>query len=119
MKRVLGFVMVLALFAAPAFASESSENVDLAASVKVGSTQIPAGKYKVTWTGSGASVQVTLAQKGKAPVTVPATVVAEKHVLSAVSTVKQDGAVVLESIELPNVSLVFGTAPTAGQQPSR
>ena len=32
--------------------------------MKVGSTNVPAGDYKVTWTGSGDNAQVTLT-KGK------------------------------------------------------
>jgi hypothetical protein len=32
-----------------------------------------------------------------------------------VSTVKQGGTDVLETIDLQNVTLVFGTAPTSGQ----
>jgi hypothetical protein len=115
MKRLSGFGLLLVLFAAPAFASQNSATVDLTDSTKVGSTVLSAGSYKVTWTGSGSTVQVTLVQKGKTPVTVPATVVPEKNRLSSVTTSGQGDVVILQSIQLPSVSLVLATAPTTGQ----
>lgn len=115
MKRLSGLGLLLVLFAAPAFASQNSSTVDLTDSIKVGSTLLPSGSYKVTWTGSGSAVQVTLAQKGLASVTVPATVVTEKHRLSSVTTSSQGNVLIMQSIQLPNVSLVLATAPTTGQ----
>jgi hypothetical protein len=115
MKRFCGFALLLVLFSVPAFASRNSQTVNLTENVKVGSTQIPAGDYKVTWTGSGSNAQVTLAQGGKAFVTVPAKVVEEKHNLSGFTINTKDGADVLETIELSNVSLVLEGAPTSGQ----
>src|ERR1700691_4215159 len=82
MKRFIGFAWLLVLFSVPAFAARNSQTVNLSENVKVGSTQIPAGNYKVTWTGSGSDAQVTLAQGGKTFVTAPAKVVEEKHNLT-------------------------------------
>jgi hypothetical protein len=115
MKRLSGFGLMLVLLAAPAFASQNSQTVDLTDSTKVGSTLLSAGSYKVTWTGSGSAVQVTLAQKGKTPVIVPATVVTEKHDLPSVTTSAQGNFLVLQSIQLSKVSLVLSSAPTASQ----
>jgi hypothetical protein len=115
MKRFLGFALILAMFAAPAFASKNSQTVSLPGTVKVGSTQLPAGDYKVTWTGSGPSVQVTLGQHGKAIVTVPATVVEEKHGYNAVTIDTQGGVDVLQTIQLNSISLVLEAAPHSGQ----
>jgi len=115
MKRFFGFALLLVLFSVPAFAARNSQTVNLSENVKVGSTQIPAGTYKVTWTGSGSDAQVTLAQGGKTFVTVPAKVVEEKHNLSGFTVNTRDGVGVLETIELNNVSLVLEGSPTSGQ----
>jgi hypothetical protein len=115
MKRFIGFASLLVLFSVPAFAARNSQTVTLSESVKVGSTQVPAGDYKVTWTGSGSTAQVTLAHNGKTLVTVPARVVEEKHNATGFTTTARDGPTVLESFELNNCSLVLEGVPSSGQ----
>jgi len=115
MQRFIGFAILLVLSSVPALAVKNSQNVSLAETVKVGTTQIPAGDYKVTWTGSGSSAQVTLAHGGKTLVTVPAKVVEEKNNHTGITTNTVGGVNVLESIELNNLSLVLEGAPTSGQ----
>ena len=78
MKRLFGYALMLTLAAAPAFAAKNSQSLNLASPVKVGTTELPAGDVKVTWTGTGENVQVTIAQNGKT-LTVPAKLVEEKH----------------------------------------
>ena len=78
MKRLFGYALMLALTAAPALAAKNSQSLNFASPVKVGTTEIPAGDVKVTWTGTGDNVQVTLAENGKT-LTIPAKVVDEKH----------------------------------------
>jgi hypothetical protein len=114
MKRFFGFALILALFSIPALASKS-ETVTLPGTVKVGSTQLPAGDYKASWTGTGSSVQVTLTRNGKTVVTVPAKLVEEKHNLNGVTTNTQGGVDFLQTIQLNHVSLVLENAPTTGQ----
>lgn len=114
MKRVFGYALVLALAAAPAFAAKNSQSVTLADAVKVGSTQIPAGDVKVTWTGTGDNVQVTLVENGKT-VTVPAKLVQEKHDHKGYVVNRASGAEQLESIQLSNVSLQFESPTASGQ----
>lgn len=107
MKRLFGFLFVCTLVAVPALAAKNSQTVTLPAAVQVGSTVLPAGDYKVTWTGSANSAQVTLAKKGVTPVTVPAKVVEQKNNHSGVSTSTEGGKEVLQTILLNNVSLVL------------
>ena len=78
MKRLSAYALMLALAAAPAFAAKNSTSLNFASPVKVGTTEIPAGDCKVTWTGTGDNVQVTIAENGKT-LTVPAKMVEEKH----------------------------------------
>ena len=107
MKRFLGFMFVCTLLAVPAFAAKNSQTVNIPSAVQVGSTTLPAGEYKVTWTGSGATGQGTLAKKGITPVTVPAQVVEQKNSHSGVSINTEGGKGVLKAILLSNVSLSF------------
>jgi curli biogenesis system outer membrane secretion channel CsgG len=107
MKRLFGYIIVCALLAVPAFAAKNSQTVTIPTAVQVGSTALPAGDYKVSWTGSADSAQVTLAKKGVAPVTVPAKVVEQKNDHSGVSTGTQEGKQVLQTILLSDVKLVL------------
>jgi hypothetical protein len=115
MKSYFGFALILAMLSVPAFAAKNSKTVTLGEKVKIGSTELPAGSYKVTWTGSGTDVQVTLARGDKTVATVPAKVVEEKHTMSGVTTSTQSGVDVLQAIQLDSVSLVFQTPTASGQ----
>jgi len=107
MKRIFGFVLALTFLSIPAFAASNSQTVSLPTAVQVGSTQLPAGDYKVTWTGTGDGVQVTLAKKGVQPVTVSAKVVEQKHDHTGVTTNAIGGKDVLTVIFLSKVSVVL------------
>jgi len=115
MKRFFGFALLLALFTAPAFASKNSQSVNIPSDVKVGSTQLLAGDYRVTWTGSGSDVQVILAKDGKTLVTVPARVVTEKSDHNGITTNSQGGVDLLQAIQLHKITLVFAGASASGQ----
>jgi hypothetical protein len=115
MKRFFGFALMLAMVAAPAFgSSKKSPTVTIPTTVQVGSTKVPAGDYKLTWTGSGSNVQATLTQNQKAVVTFSAKVIDEKSA-PGVETNTQGGADVLNIIHLSNVSLELEGAPSSGQ----
>ena len=115
MKRFLSYAMVAALVSVPAFAAKNSQSITLPETVKVGSAQLAAGDCKVSWTGTGDSVQVTFEQRGKAPVTVAAKLITEKHNNNGVLTNSQGGVDLLESIQLSNVSLVLQPSQVSGQ----
>ncbi|MGA7108385.1 MAG: hypothetical protein WBV28_04950 [Terracidiphilus sp.] len=115
MKRFFGFALMLVLLSVPAFAAKNSQNVSITDPIKVGSTQLPAGDYKVSWTGTGSSVQVTIEEKGKASVTVPAKIVEAKNGHVALLTNSVGGANVLETIQLNNLSIIFAGATASGE----
>jgi hypothetical protein len=112
MKRILGFASVLVLACAPAFAGSDSQSVTIAAPVKVGATQLPAGTYKVTYTGAGSDVLVTLSKNGKAVASSPAKVVAERNQYSGVSTQTVGGVQILQEIQLSAVDLILADNAT-------
>lgn len=114
MKRFFGYALLLTLAAAPAFAAKNSQSLNFAQPVQVGSTEIPAGDVKVTWTGTGDTVQVTISESGKS-VTVPAKLVAEKNDHKAYVVNQAGGTAQLETLEFNNVSLKFESPAVSGQ----
>jgi uncharacterized protein YdeI (BOF family) len=114
MKRFVGYAAVLALVSTPAFAAKNSENITFSQPVTVGTTQLPAAEYKVTWNETGSHAQVTLTH-GKSVVTLPAKVVEQKNGQNSVQTNTKDGANILEGINLSKVSVVFTSSPSSGQ----
>ena len=117
MKRLLYSAAVLALVSIPAFAAKNQQTVSFSEAVTVGSTQLPAGDYKVTWTGTGSNVQVTLVQKDAhaAPTVITATAVEGQNGPTGF-TVERVGSVnQLQAIQAGKTSLVFASSPAQGQ----
>jgi hypothetical protein len=115
MKRLFGYALILASLSIPAFAAKNSQDLTISAPVKVGATVLPAGDYKITWTATGSDAQVTFAQRGKNPVTVPAKATEEKNGHVALTTNAVDGTNVLESIQLNNLTLKIAGATASGE----
>lgn len=118
MKRLLFSAAILALVSVPAFAARNEKTVTFADAVNVGSTQLPAGDYKVTWTGTGSNVQVTLVEKNKfhaTPTTVTAKAVESPADHTGFTVDRQGNANVLQTLELGKTTLVFGNASSNGQ----
>lgn len=114
MKRLFGYALMLTLIAAPAFAAKNSQSVNFASPVKLGTTNLPAGDYKVTWNGTGDNVQVTIAENGKT-LTVPAKLVAEKHSHKGYVVTRQSGVDQLQTIQLSDISLQFENETASGR----
>jgi hypothetical protein len=113
-KRFIGFAAMLALVSAPAFAAKNSEKINIQHTVTVGTTQLPAAEYKVTWNETSSNAQVTLTN-GKTVVTLPAKVVEEKHATSSFRTDNKGGASTLLGFDLRNVTVEFTSSPNSGQ----
>ena len=115
MKRFFLSALIVALSSIPALAASNSQSVTFANTVKVGATELPAGDYKISWAGTGSSVQVTIEKKGTVPVTLQAKLVEQKHDRSSITTDTRGGSNILESIQLNRVSLVVEGPQAAGQ----
>jgi hypothetical protein len=116
MKRIAGIASVLLLLAAPVFgAGNKPQTVVIPENVQVGATQVPAGTYKLAWTGAGQDVQATLTQGKKTIVTFAAKAVASKNNAPGVDIDTKVGGSKLKVILLDNVSLRVESAqpPTA------
>ena len=114
MKRIFTLAIMLALVSIPSFAAKNSENLTLSDKVTVGSTQLPPASYKVTWTGTGSDVQVTISNS-KTSVTVPAKLAETKNGNSSILTDSKSGANVVQAIYLNKVTLTLANTPASGQ----
>ena len=111
MKRLLGMAFLICALSASAFAAKTSQTLTFGHAVKVGTTQVPAGTYKVSWTGQDTNLQVTIAKNGKTVATVPAKLVPTTNPFVSFSTRTVEGADVLEMIQLKDLNLVLTGAP--------
>ena len=107
MKRFFGFALVVLSLSLPSFAAQKASNISFSTAVKIGSTQVAPGDYKLSWTGTDANVQVTLTQGGKTIVTAAAKLTAAKNGFTSTNTSTVNGAIVLDSILLDKVTLDF------------
>jgi hypothetical protein len=114
LKRFIGYAAVLALVSVPAFAAKNSAKINISRPVSVGTTQIPAADYKVTWNETGSKAQVTLTN-GKSVITLPAKIVEEKHQYNSIRTDNKGGASILLGIDLSTVSVDFNSSTSSGE----
>ena len=102
MKRFSFLAIILALFTLPAFAGNKAETVTLGTDSVVAGKKLPAGEYKMTYTGTGSNVQVELVQKTvPRPVkaTFNATFTPKKNAYVTVTVDNKGGVDTLESIQ--------------------
>lgn len=117
MKRFLSLLILATIISVTAFAADGgSGTVRFDSTVKVGSTELPAGDYKVTWSGSGDNAQVTLKQ-GKTTASTTAQVQEVRRKNDAFATKTENGLRVLTQIQFKDKTLVLHDAPSqvAGQ----
>ena len=115
MKQLAAFASMLVLLAAPAFGAGSKpQNVVIPQAVQIGSTQVPAGNYKLAYTGTG-NVQVTLTQAGKTVLTFPPKEIDKNTVNPGVDLITNGAVTNLQAIHLSKVSFELSSAPQSGQ----
>lgn len=107
MRRTASLMILLTMVSAAALAADGgSGKIRLDSAVKVGSTELPAGEYKVTWTGTGDNAQVTLTQ-GKTKATATGQVVEVRRNADAFATKSENGSRVLTEIQFRDKTLVL------------
>jgi hypothetical protein len=109
MRRFFICAAMLALFSVSAFAKANSEKVTLPA-LTVGSTQLAAGDYDVTWDGTGADAKVSFLKGRKVVCTAPAKVIEQGNKNEGVETASQGGVKMLQRLKFAHVVLVFETS---------
>jgi hypothetical protein len=116
-KFVVLSALLLTLAIGSYAAEKNSQNITFYDPVKVGSTTLPAGEYKVVWDGTGDNVQVSFLQGKKTLATAPAKLVStNSNVGKAVSTrTESDSSRVITEIAFKKQALRFNeSAPAAG-----
>lgn len=117
MKRFTGIASALVLLAVPMFASSKKpQTIVIPENVQVGTTKLPAGTYKLEWTGTGQQVQATITTKdGKTVATFAAKAIEAKNGNSGVDIDTQGGVSNLKRIILENVDLQIEPPTQSGQ----
>jgi hypothetical protein len=112
--KYLALLSTLALlFPLSAFARDKNQHsVDIPDPVRVGSTHLKPGDYKVDWQGSGPKVEVRFLQHGKTVATAPATLRANDNLVAQDDVVTDNSgsnARALKEIDFahPKEALVF------------
>ena len=116
-KFVVLSALLLTLAIGSYAAEKNSQNITFYDPVKVGSTTLPAGEYKVVWDGTGDNVQVSFLQGKKTLATAPAKLISTtSNVGKAVSTrTESDNSRVITEIAFRKQALRFNeSAPAAG-----
>ena len=114
--KQFGVGLLALAFTFTAYAAQKPKTVDFGQAVRVGSTNLPAGPVKVSWTGTGSDAQLTLAAKGQSPITVPAQITDAKSTETAIGTIRVNGVDYLQEVDLNNLTIVVRNAPTAAPQ---
>lgn len=117
--KMLGMVLsVLLLIPVGLLASgRNSKGIDINKVVKVGSTSLKPGHYKVMWSGSGNKVQVIFLHDNKTVAAAPAHLVWRNNPYDdAIETnTAPDNSQVVQELDWKNLSLVFeATDSSAG-----
>ena len=119
MKRLLGVVVICAMFSTPLFAGKlfatKGTTVNIPEAVIVGSTNIAAGEYKVSYEGAGPTVKVTLVKSGSSPVILSAKLVEGKNNGPSVTLATVNGARILRQMDVKGGTLVFEAPKSADE----
>jgi hypothetical protein len=113
-RNVISSAVLIVLLSLTGWAGDSGKAADsgkatirLYQPATVGSTELAAGEYKITWQGTGPQADVTFSQGKKAVVTVPAQVAQERSGYSGPVIHTNSKTKALLGISLPKVSLTF------------
>lgn len=110
-KFALLLTLMLAVATTVFAAGKNSATVNIREKVTVGSTALPAGEYKVSWTDAG---QVTFAQGKTTVATVPAKVSAGENPQVSVLTDAAGSGKVLSGLRLKTANLTFVSEAKSG-----
>lgn len=117
MKRFLGFALLLTLIATPLLAkTKNSHTYLLTSDTKVGDTQLPQGRYDVSWSeAKGSEVQLSIKTPDKKTITVPAHVVKNNENNFGVETSVSNGVTTLKEFYTPTSRFVVDSSASVGK----
>jgi hypothetical protein len=109
-SKVALSMVVLVLLSVSGWASDKMKaNLQIYQTVHVGSTQLAPGEYRMTWTGSGSTAEVTFSQGKKVIATVPAQVTQVRSGYDKPALDTDSTSNTLNGVELPKVSFSFAS----------
>jgi hypothetical protein len=112
-KFMLG-AAALVLLSVSGWASDKMKvNIQIYEAVHVGSTQLTPGEYKMTWTGTGTSAEVTFSQGKKVIATVPAQVAQVRSGYADPVLHTDSVSNTLTAVALPKTSFSFSNESAA------
>lgn len=101
-------VFGLMLLAVSGWASDKMKaTLEIPQSVHIGESELAPGEYKMTWTQSGSSAEVTIYQHNKVIATVPARVAQVRSGYQGPALHINNATNRLTEVELPKVSISF------------
>jgi len=106
-KFTLGTIALVLLSVSGWASDRMKANIQIYKTVNVGSTQLAAGAYELTWTKSGTSAEATFSQGKKVIATVPAQVTQERSGYRGPALRIDSVSNTLTEVELPKLSVSF------------
>lgn len=108
LRKYMLSTVSLVLLSVSLWASDKMKaNIQIDHTVHVGSTQLAAGEYKMTWTENGSSAEVTFWQGKKVIATVPARVTQERSGYDGPALHTDSVSNELTEVDLPKISFSF------------
>jgi hypothetical protein len=108
MTRIQALTLLLATLPLAANAAvKNTANVKIDRTVKVGTTDLPKGDYKIEWSGTDPNVQVMFI-KYNFSTTVPARAVEQHNEVEAQLITTKGSTTLLTGLQLHKVTLQFG-----------
>ena len=108
----------LVLLSVSAWAGGKMEaNIQIYQTVHLGSTVLAPGEYKMTWTESGSSAEVTFSQGKKVISTVPAQATHERSGYRS-PALRISASNTLAGVDLPDISFSFTSESAAAASPT-
>lgn len=114
-KFALTAIMLILVTMSGWASDKMKANIRIFETVKVGSAQLNAGEYTLSWTGSGSNAQVTFSQGKKVIATVPAQVAQARSGYTSPTLETDSRENTLTKIALPKQSFSFtGSSDISG-----
>ena len=100
----------LLIFSVSGWASDKMRaNIQIYKTVHIGSTVLAPGEYKMTWTQNGSNAKVTISHDKRVIVSVPARVAQVRSGYSSPVLITDGESNRLTEVDLPKVSISFGS----------
>jgi len=113
-------IFALLLFSLNGWASDRMRaKIQIYQTVHIGSVQLAPGEYAVTWTESSSNAEVTIFQGKRVVATVPARIAQVRSGYSSPVLITDSVSHMLTGVDLPKVSISFGSGNAVSSSSSK